>query len=326
MSLEKFKRVIDPLIDSFIQKKIDELPKDRDFIFLANYFKYLKDFIKDGKRIRPYVAYITYLSFGGKNNKDLIKNLVFLEIFHYFCLVHDDIMDNSKKRHGIKTVNEKFGNSEAILLGDYLFSWAWEILLAIKLDDDRKEKLISLFRETVDDVFLGQILDVDSTHKKIVSNDLILKKTLHKTAGYSFIKPMLIGLLLTKEYNNENKKFCNKLGKNLGLAFQIQDDLLDITSDFKGNKTPLKDITEGTHTIFSNYVFKNGSNKEKEILAKNFGKNINNPEEVKKVFYDSGAIEYGKKLFNSYINKSTELAMNHKYFLDLIEILKGREK
>src|SRR4051812_10272419 len=116
MNLDEFKKRIDPRIDNFIKSKVDSLPKDKEVLFLKDYFDYLKLFIKDGKRIRPFIAYITYLSFGGKNEKKIINLLVFIEIFHYFCLIHDDIMDNSDKRHGLETMHVKFGSSEAILI------------------------------------------------------------------------------------------------------------------------------------------------------------------------------------------------------------------
>lgn len=326
MNLNKFKKEIDPLIQSFLQKKVNELPEDKDFQFLKEEFIYIKEFVRDGKRIRPYVAYINYLSFGGKKNKKVIKDLVFLEIFHYFCLIHDDIMDNSRMRHGIKTINEKYGYSEALLLGDFLLSWTWELISSLNLNNKQKNKLILIFNEMTNDVFLGQALDVNSSRKKTISDDLIMKKTLHKTAGYTFKNPMLIGLTLAGKHNNKNKRFCENLGESLGIAFQIQDDLLDITSDFKGNKTPLKDVSEGTHTIFSNYVFKNGSNYQKTVLSDNFGKQKIDIEKVRKVFYDSGAIDYGKKLATKYFNKSKQLANNYNYFLDLIRTIESREK
>ena len=325
MNLTKFKNEIDPLIEDYIQNKINSVPDEIDFSFLKKQFDYIKVFIKDGKRIRPYVTYITYLSFGGKKNKEIINNLVFIEIFHYFCLIHDDIMDNSAKRHGIKTINSKYGVSEAILLGDYLFSWAWEINLSTKLNTNSKTNVIKLFTEMIDDVFLGQAIDVQSTHKKTVSNDLILKKTLHKTAGYTFIKPMLIGLALTNIYNKENIKFCESLGKNLGLAFQIQDDLLDITSDFNGNKISLKDVSEGNHTVFSNYVFERGSSEQKNILRNNFGKKNIDSKKVREVFYDSGAINYGQELMKEYFNNAKAIANNYKYFSNLIDLISSRK-
>jgi geranylgeranyl diphosphate synthase, type I len=325
MNLTNFKDEIDPLIEAYIQNKINAIPDDIDFAFLKKQFDYIKVFIKDGKRIRPYVTYITYLSFGGKKNKEIINNLVFIEIFHYFCLIHDDIMDNSAKRHGIKTVNSKCGVSEAILLGDYLFSWAWEIILSTKLNAGSKKNVIKIFTEMIDDVFLGQTIDIQSTHKKTVSNNLIFKKTLHKTAGYTFTKPMLIGLVLANNYSKENIKFCESLGKNLGFAFQIQDDLLDITSDFNGNKISLKDVSEGNHTVFSNYVFEKGSAEQKNILRNNFGiENIDNIK-VRKVFYDSGAINYGQELMKEYFNNAKAIASSYKYFTNLIDLISSRK-
>ncbi len=332
MTLKEFKKEIDLKINNLIENKINGLSNDDDLLFLIKQFEYLKEFIKDGKRVRPYISYITYLSFGGKNKKDILPLLVFLEIFHYFCLIHDDIMDNSEKRHGIPTINKKFGTAQAILLGDYLFFWTWEIITSAELDNKKSKELIKSFSEMVGNVFLGQFLDIDSVKKLNISDDLILKKTLNKTAGYTFVKPMLIGLVLGDEFKDKNIKFCEKLGTNLGLAYQLQDDLLDITSDFNGNKTPLSDISEGIPTLFSNYVFKNGSEKDKKILTNNFGNKIKNTEVVKKVFYDSGAISYGENIIKSNLSEAKRILekqeMNKEYkdkFLEVVNLIEERK-
>ena len=324
MNLEEFKKKIDSQIDEFIDSKIMVVPDDKDYLFLKAYFSYLKTFIKDGKRIRPFIAYITYLSFGGIANKKIINFLIFIEIFHYFCLTHDDIMDNSEQRHGLKTINLRFSPAEAILIGDYLFSWAWEIILAEELDKVKQRGVIKLFNEMIDEVFLGQALDVHTAKNETVSEDLILKKTLHKTAGYTFVKPMLIGLTLANKYNYENEFLLQKIGRNLGLAFQLQDDLLDITSDFNGKKTSLKDVSEGTHTHLTSYVTKNGTSKQKELLKKSFGKKIFNIKELRNMFYESGAVFYGEKKIREYLIKAKELSNNYKYFLDFIDLMSQR--
>lgn len=325
MSLNEFKKEIDPLIDSFIQSKIDKLPEDKEFKFLINYFRYVKEFIRDGKRIRPYIAFLTYSRFGGKNKKTVIELLVFLEIFHYFCLIHDDIMDNSLKRHGVRTIHNKFGISQAILIGDYAFAWSWEIINKASLDQKQPKQLLNLFSEMIEEVFMGQAADTYSSKKKIVSDNLIMKKTLYKTAGYSFTKPMLIGLILAGEYKNENIIFCEKLGKNLGLAYQLQDDILDITSDFEGNKTSLSDISEGMHTIFSNYVIKNGTAEQKLAIQKVFGKRVKDVKKARQIFYDSGSITYGKKLIQEYLDEARRLTRQDTEFSNLVDLISARK-
>lgn len=326
MNLINFKKEFDPLLINFIDIKINQISTDKDFDFLVKEFKYLKKFINDGKRIRPFMAYLSYQEFGKKNNKEVLNLLIFLEIFHYFCLIHDDIMDKSLTRHGLKTINNEFSDSEAILIGDYLFAWSWEILNNFKLEHDIKQKLNGLFSEMINEVFLGQALDVNLDIKTEINNDLILKKTLFKTAGYTFSKPMLVGLILTNKYNDINISLVNNFGKNLGLAFQIQDDLLDITSDFDGKKKPLSDVILGKHTIFTNFVFDNGTKDQKDILSKYFGKNNKdvNITVLRNIFIESGAIEYGQGLINKYFIEAQNLIKDKKEFISFINLLKER--
>lgn len=317
MNLKDFKKEIDPLINEFIQNKIDGIPDDKNLAFLKDYFEYLKIFLRDGKRIRPYMAFLTYQAFEGKNSKDIIKLLVFIEIFHTFCLVHDDIIDNSTKRHGIDTLHEKIGKTNsnklgiphAILIGDYLFAWSWEIIINSSLNPTLSKDLMKLFSEMIEEVFLGQEIDVQITGEKIVADRLIEKKTLYKTAGYSFVKPMLIGALLSGRLDKKTVKFCNDLGNALGVAFQVRDDLLDITSSFEGNKTTLSDVTNHQHTIFTNYVLKNGTSEQKELLRRYFGKEIHvrSVNKIRKLFYDSGAVNYGEKIIADNIDKANKL-------------------
>ncbi len=325
MELREFKKEFDPLVSNFINNKILEISNDKELKFLKDSFLYLDKFISDGKRIRPFIAYLTYCSFGGKERKTILEILVFIELFHNFCLVHDDIMDNSSTRHGINTINQEFGNSQAILIGDYLYSWAWEIASRLKLDRNQSVDLYNLFSEMTSEVFLGQAIDINLDKKEKVSNDIIFKKTLLKTSGYTFIKPMQIGLLLSDNYSNSNIKLLQNLGKNLGLAFQIQDDLLDIISDFNGKKKTLGDMEEGKHTLISNYVFKNGTKTQKIELKKVFGKKIKNKDKIRNIFYESGAIDFANDLINNYYDESKKLAKSKIEFLELIELLKNRK-
>ncbi len=145
-------------------------------------------------------------------------------------------MDKDKLRHGILTshvyiANElekrknkdhkHYGTSQAILVGDFFFNWAWEI---ISLNSD--ENIIKLFSEMVDGTAVGQMLDIESKNKN-VSENLIYEINYLKTARYTFIYPLLIGASLSRDLSNDEKKLLERLGLNLGMAFQAQDDIFD---------------------------------------------------------------------------------------------------
>lgn len=347
MELKQFKQKLDPLITEFLDKKIKNLPQFTNQE-IDSYFLHLKKFLIEGKRIRPYLAYLAYKANCEESDDKAIKLLMFIEIFHAFCLVHDDIMDKSSHRHNEKTTHEfirdlnksnkfvdpkHFGNSQAILIGDYLLSWAFEILINNQ-DFDKKtiERVTKIFFEMIDEVFLGQMIDLNITKEEKVTDEIIYQKILLKTAGYSFIKPLLIGASLSGEV--KDKTFFEEFGKHLGTAFQIQDDLLDIKYDSsQTNKSSFTDILEHNHTLFTNYIFKHGTAEQKEILNKHFGKTVASDQAnlLRKVFVDSGAVEYGEKIINENLNTARRILedqkMDEEYktmFEKLIEKMEGR--
>jgi len=283
-----FKKQFDILLENYLDfkiKQISKFTKDPPILDYINYLK--KNSLNAGKRIRPYLAYLAYQTFSDEENENVMKLLVFLEIFHSFCLIHDDIIDKGNLRHGIPTSQayiysklkkengigdlRHVSNSQAILLGDILFSWAQELL---NLNDDFNSKIMQkvkiYFYEMVDEVVVGQMIDADIVTRKNVSKDLIDNKTRLKTAGYSFIKPLLIGAALSGNLNRNFETFCKEFGITMGIAFQTQDDLLDLTSsDQKLGKTTSLDKTQNQHTYFTYFP---SLEYGKRIIKDNFGK------------------------------------------------------
>lgn len=333
MELKNLKKEIDREINSFFKDKVNYLLNNQN-LDIDQLLNHVGKILREGKRIRPYMAYLTYKSFGGNEDKKVIKLLSFIEFFHLFCLVHDDIMDNAEKRHGVKTINKLYGNSQAILIGDFLFSWAWEILLTnTEFEKSTTERIVKIFLQMIDEVFAGQITDLNIASKKKVSNEEILNKMLLKTAGYSFINPMIIGAYLAKDIKKEQKSI-EEFGKYLGLAFQIQDDLLDLKFESKQTKkSNFNDIAQHQHTLFTNFIFEKGTKEQKRILSSLFGKELNKADKRKlgKIFIDSGTIRFGENEIINNLNQAKKalgkIKIEEKYknlFLKLITDLINR--
>ena len=348
MELQQFKKTIDPLIQAFLDQKLKSLS------FIGNeetkdYLNYLKLFLTEGKRIRAYLAFLAYKAHGGKKDKDILGLLVFIELLHAFLLIHDDIMDKAEKRHGIKTAHvfiaekvkslkgidpDYFGISQAILLGDYLFAWTHEILdTNASFDKEIIKKVKLILSATMDEVILGQMIDLNTTLYERVDKEKIIKKITLKTAYYSFVRPMQIGAILSR--NEYDEEFLEDFGKHLGIAFQTQDDLLDIKFDeSKTHKSSFNDVQERQQTFFTNYIFFNGSEKDKTILSKYFGKKLSedNKNNLRKIFEESGAIAYGEKIMQENFNSAKKLLkkqqMDQEYkniFFKLITIIENRQ-
>lgn len=237
-NLASFKKEFDIHLKNFLDQKIKKIQSYTKDPYVINYINHAnKITLLGGKRIRPFIAYLSYLAFGGKEKEKIIKLLISLEIFHLFALIHDDIMDKDKLRHGIPTShiyisnelkkrrkkdNEYSGISQAILVGDLFFNWAWEIISLNSNNRGRK-----LFSEMIDGTAIGQMLDVESKSNNKIPEDLMYEINYLKTARYTFIYPLLIGASLSRNLVSEEKDFLEELGLNLGMAFQAQDDIFD---------------------------------------------------------------------------------------------------
>lgn len=330
MKLKDFKREFDKYLLSFIESKINNLPPHKNKE-IAGILKHLYEISSEGKRIRPYLAYLAFISSGEIDKKETLRFFVFLEIFHLFCLVHDDIMDKADTRHGLETINSRYGNSQAILIGDLLLSWSFDNLLANQsLRSKNIEEVRKIFFEMIDEVCLGQMLDVNIGTKKISMDEEINRKIFFKTATYSFINPLRIGAALAGKKNND----FVKLGTYLGIAFQIQDDLLDVKYNVsQTKKSSFNDVYQNQHTLLSNFILQNGTKEQKAVLGKLFGKKLNDNDKkiLKTIFQESGAIDFGEKETVKNLNHAKEIIkkikVEDKYkslFLNLIENLINR--
>ncbi len=348
MQIQQFKKDFDPLIQEFLENKLTSFPEHKDKR-VDDYLSYIKTFLAEGKRVRPYLAYLAYKAGKGTKNDQAIQLLVFLELFHAFALIHDDIMDNAKTRRTLQTAHEyikdqvdktqlidskHFGESQAILLGDLLLSWSFEILINNKdFDIEILQTAKVMFLKMIDEVILGQMIDLNITLENNVSKDLIEDKTILKTAYYSFVRPMQIGAILAGDETNQD--FYEKLGRFIGIAFQTQDDLLDIQSDDETiHKTSFNDIEQGQQSFFTNYVFTNGSNEQKQILSDLLGKKISHEDKdkLRNVFKESKAITFGEKIINDNLNSAKKLITDSSLspeikneFLELIALIANRK-
>jgi geranylgeranyl diphosphate synthase, type II len=179
-----------------------------------------------GKRIRPLLMILTCEAFGGKFD-DSIDAAVAIEILHNFTLVHDDIMDNAYTRRGKTTIHKKWDVNTAILVGDELIGLSYRSLL--KTRSNRIVEVVKAFTDGVIEVCEGQAFDKEFETDDDVSLDdyflMIKKKTAELIRISSVIGSIIAGA------NDDEIKHISLYSQNLGFAFQIQDDLLDVIAD-----------------------------------------------------------------------------------------------
>lgn len=226
--------------------------------------------IHGGKRLRPHMVITSCKLLGGKTINALPAASA-VEMVHNFTLVHDDIMDNDEMRHGVPTVHKKFNIPIAILAGDVLFSKAYQIITESKLPTKSVAQLISRLAKACVDVCEGQLLDVNmAENKKIPSFEEYIKMIGKKTAAL-FDVSCAMGAICA---NNKDRDVSNlsAFGRNLGIAFQITDDLIGVMGDSRVTKKPVgNDLREGKKSLPILMAIKMARGKNKKIILKAFG-------------------------------------------------------
>jgi len=179
-----------------------------------------------GKRIRPILTLLGAELFGTDKEKALSQALS-IEVFHNFTLVHDDIMDQAPLRRNKETIHQKWNINSAILCGDVMLIKAYELLCDI--DPEKLSETLQLFNKTATQVCEGQQLDLDFEYRDDVSIDeyieMIRLKTSVLLGGALKIGAIIAGA------GEKDKTEIYEFGQNIGLAFQIQDDILDLYAD-----------------------------------------------------------------------------------------------
>ena len=226
--------------------------------------------VNGGKRLRPYMVIRSCQILGGKSSTAMIAASA-VEMVHNFTLVHDDIMDNDEMRHGVPTVHKKFGMPIAILAGDVLFSKAFQIISESKLSLNANTHLISRLAKACVDVCEGQLLDIKmADEKRIPTEEEYITMIGKKTAALFDVSCAMGAICAT----NKPKDISNlsDFGRNLGIAFQITDDLIGVMGDPKVTKKPVgNDLREGKKSLPILMAIKLAKGNEREIILKAFG-------------------------------------------------------
>ncbi len=265
--------------------------------------------VAGGKRVRPLLCLLGFLLSGAPLHPGAFEAARALELFHLFALIHDDIMDHGRERHGVPTAHrriadalqadgrrdaEHVGMAQAIIVGDLLFSWAVEALQRASVPEGVRAEAFRLFFAMSDEVMAGQMLDVDLTTRTASSWDEIRQKMLLKTAGYTFIKPLQIGISLAQGTEAQHA-FAEAFGGALGLAFQIQDDLADAFATVEETgKTPLSDLRDHQHSFLTQGLLDRGDAADRDALHAVWGNAEATPdahEDLRKRLIRTGAFE-----------------------------------
>jgi geranylgeranyl pyrophosphate synthase len=221
-------------VQKLVSKKMDELLKHKNFnTSLADAMRYSA--LSDGKKIRPFLLFEAVKILDGKP-KDALIPAIALEFLHTYSLIHDDLpsMDNDDYRRGKLSCHKKYGEATAILAGDALLTYSFEVLSDKKANKSAEVRceLVNILANYsgFNGMILGQFFDLQND--KITKNDLLKLHSL-KT-GKLFLAPIEMALKIAPSQKNQALAMKN-FAKTFGLIFQIKDDISDYYKDNKNN-------------------------------------------------------------------------------------------
>ncbi len=257
-----------------------------------------------GKRLRPVLTLMSADIFGG-NYKEGLNAALAVEVFHNFTLVHDDIMDDAPLRRGETTVHEKWDINTGILSGDAMLIMAYQLFESYP--PEVYKSLNQTFSKTALEVCEGQQYDVDFETRNDVTIPEYLKMIEYKTSVL-VAAAMKMGAVISGA-SEEDQENIYEFGRNLGLAFQLQDDYLDAFGDPKiFGKQVGGDIIENKKTYLYLKALEFGSNNETKQLINLFNSETTKKDEkinvVKELFKSTGAANATKEAVKDYTNKA----------------------
>ena len=256
-SLEEIRSLVSEewsLLDQEIEKQLSS-----DIELINNISQYIVN--SGGKRIRPLIVLLSARACGASDLDRIVKAAAMIEFIHTATLLHDDVVDNSDSRRGIKTAHQSFGNESTILVGDFLYSRAFQIMVQIN-----HMGIMEVMSDATNTIAEGEVLQLINSGNPKINKEQYLEVIYRKT-GKLFEAAMVVGGLLS----NQSQTVLTTLqlfGKELGMAYQIVDDVLDYSSSFEiMGKDVGDDLAEGKVTLPMIYTLERAMPDMQEMIG-----------------------------------------------------------
>lgn len=329
MSFEEQLKELKKNIDKKLELFFSRIKTKNDFISFS--YKRIKDYIlMGGKRLRPAALIMAYKGFGG-DEEQIYDTALSVEFLHNSTLIHDDVMDEDDTRRNrdsihkimkdyfLKSTKEinydgplfnkassRFAVSNAICDGNLLYSLGGLFLLNSHFELELMNRALKVYHNACRIVNQGQLLDFFSELKNSTERDYL--KMIEQKTGNLFKASTEIGAILAGA-NNEQIEILAKYAINIAVAFQLQDDIMDISSEMKKGHAIGSDIKKGKKTLLVIKTLEKASKSQREILLNTMGNGNATEEELKKaieIITNSGALSYVRMLANRKIVEAKE--------------------
>ena len=294
-----------------------DINKEKTILGLYNYI-----FKSDGKKIR---SRLNLIASSSSKNSDRYKLASIIELLHTATLVHDDVVDNASTRRGAMSVNSLWSNAHGVLIGDYIYSKAFMLMVEIG-----KKDILAELADATNDISQGELIQLDAISNIKISLNKLKKISYFKT-GRLFEASAKTGAMLA----GANKNFIKNIGesaKNIGILFQIKDDLLDYSNSPKTGKQSFQDLKEGKITYPFFFALKNSSQKDKKQLISYLGNQRLNEKKVLALISKLNGLTKTQQLAEKFYTSSIDAAktINNQFIrqemIELANIALNREK
>ena len=293
MTLSEIRALIKDDIEAVDQLILDRLSSD--VVLINQIGHYIIN--SGGKRLRPLLVLLAARACGYEGKEHLTMAAV-IEFIHTSTLLHDDVVDESDTRRGNKTANEVWGNAASVLVGDFLYSRSFEMMVEPGI-----MKIMQVMSEATNVIAEGEVLQLLNCHDADTTQARYME-VIHRKTAKLFEAATHMGPILAQKPELEASFIT--YGKHLGAAFQLIDDALDYTADAEElGKNIGDDLAEGKPTLPLIYVLENGSESEKLIIRRAIEtEGITLLNEVTEIIQNSGAIAFTQEV----AQKEAELA------------------
>ena len=294
-----------------------DINKEKTILKLYNYI-----FKSDGKKIR---SRLNLIASSSSKNSYRYKLASIIELLHTATLVHDDVVDNASTRRGAMSVNSLWSNAHGVLIGDYIYSKAFMLMVEIG-----KKDILAELADATNDISQGELIQLDAISNIKISLNKLKKISYFKT-GRLFEASAKTGAMLA----GANKNFIKNIGesaKNIGILFQIKDDLLDYSNSPKTGKQSFQDLKEGKITYPFFFALKNSSQKDKKQLISYLGNQRLNEKKVLALISKLNGLTKTQQLAEKFYTSSIDAAktINNQFIrqemIELANIALNREK
>ena len=294
-----------------------DINKEKMILRLYNYI-----FKSDGKKIR---SRLNLIASSSSKNSYRYKLASIIELLHTATLVHDDVVDNASTRRGAMSVNSLWSNAHGVLIGDYIYSKAFMLMVEIG-----KKDILAELADATNDISQGELIQLDAIGNIKISLNKLKKISYFKT-GRLFEASAKTGAMLA----GANKNFIKNIGesaKNIGILFQIKDDLLDYSNSPKTGKQSFQDLKEGKITYPFFFALKNSSQKDKKQLISYLGNQRLNEKKVLALISKLNGLTKTQQLAEKFYTSSIDAAktINNQFIrqemIELANIALNREK